>query len=237
MDYRLFAQKAFERIVQEAPANHCHVLPCENGVLVDAGQHCPGGWMAAKTALEGLLGGRGQVSFAHQPVGGLQMPALELFFDDPLGLAAAFAPDENGVFGVRAAQGYALGVYIGEEDPAQRAAGNLLAAAPASLAASVLETARLAAAAIQNLLDRGIRDIQWGWCSCPLGPMWESSERRAAHRRQLAATEASVNLWLRGEESTLRAAAESYTAAPLCLHELASACSYQNAQAGQSASL
>ncbi len=231
MDYRLFAQRMFEKIVQEAPANHCSVLIHANGVLVDAGQQYPGGWMVTKMALEGLLGGRGQVGFAHQPASGIQWPALEVFFDDPLGMAAAFQPDAQGVFGVNAGPGYALGVYVGEEAPCQKAKGNLLAASPASLFSSIIETVSLAAQAVEALKAQGVQDIQWGWYSCPLAPFWNDVALRTQQRQELAATEASVNLWLRGEEHALRAAAATFTAAPLCLHELATACTYQNAQA------
>ena len=70
-----------------------------SGTVIDAGWSAPGGWMAAKRALEGLMGGRGQVSLAHRRMeNGMQLPVVEVFADDPLALAQAFRPDGTVLF-------------------------------------------------------------------------------------------------------------------------------------------
>ena len=111
MERREKAAQCFQQLREEAGAWHCAVLEREQGALIDAGWDAPGGWMAAKCVLEGLAGGRGQVSYAQRQMeDGMQLPALELFLDDPVGTARAFQRDGQGIYGVRGEAGYVLGV-------------------------------------------------------------------------------------------------------------------------------
>lgn len=142
MEWTAKATACFQKLTEDASAYHCSVYPHDRGVLVDAGWKMPGGWMAAKYVLEGLTGGRGQVSYAHRRMAdGAQIPALELFLDDPQGAARMFRVDEAGVYGVRGPEGYCLGVTERPLEEAERQRGNLVAAGPNSLfsGCSVLE--------------------------------------------------------------------------------------------------
>ena len=101
MERREKAAQCFQQLREEAGAWHCAVLERGQGALIDAGWDAPGGWMAAKCVLEGLAGGRGQVSYAQRQMeDGMQLPALELFLDDPVGTARAFQRDGQGIYGV-----------------------------------------------------------------------------------------------------------------------------------------
>ena len=170
MNYVDTALKCFQEIVDNTPANSCSLLIHEGGALVDAGCTCPGGWSVAKSVLEGLTGGRGQVGFAQRMVDGAQLPAVELFLDDPEGAAAAFVPGEDGLFGVKDGEEYVLGVSLSGAEAARKARGNVVAAAPDSLLASVLQAAAPIPQAVEALRAAGITDIQWGWSSCPVSP-------------------------------------------------------------------
>ena len=116
MEYSRAAREKFQEIAGDAPAFHCGMRQSPSGTVIDAGWSAPGGWMAAKRALEGLMGGRGQVSLAHRRMeNGMQLPVVEVFADDPLALAQAFRPDGTGTFGVKDGEKYALGVALGGE--------------------------------------------------------------------------------------------------------------------------
>ncbi|MCI8477383.1 MAG: hypothetical protein HFE97_03395 [Oscillospiraceae bacterium] len=226
MDYISFAYDRFQEIVKSTPANGCSLLIHENGALVDAGSRCPGGWMTAKLVLEALTGGRGQVGFAQRMVDGAQFPAVELFLDDPEGAASSFAAGEDGVFGVRDGDKYALGVSLQGAEGAQTALGNLLAAGPDSLLASVLSAASLIPKAVEVLHTAGICDIQWGWSSCPVAPFFHDAAQAAQTAAALHAAHGTVNLWVRGDKAVLQQAASGFSAGKLILHELATACTY-----------
>ena len=226
MNYVDTALKCFQEIVDNTPANSCSLLIHEGGALVDAGCTCPGGWSVAKSVLEGLTGGRGQVGFAQRMVDGAQLPAVELFLDDPEGAAAAFVPGEDGLFGVKDGEEYVLGVSLSGAEAARKARGNVVAAAPDSLLASVLQAAALIPQAVEALRAAGITDIQWGWSSCPVSPFTHDAAQAQQARAGLQAAHGVVNLWVRGEAEAIRSAVNGFTAGRLHVHELATACTY-----------
>lgn len=231
MDYSSFAYARFQDLADNTPANGCSLLIHEGGALLDAGCACPGGWSTAKTVLEALTGGRGQVGFAQRQVDSAQLPAVELFLDDPEGAAACFAPGENGVFGVREGDDYALGVCLDGAEPARGARGNLVAAAPGSLLSGVLCAAGLIPKAVEALRAAGITDIQWAWSSCPVAPFLQDAGRAGQVRRAMNAAHGVVSVWVRGDKAAIQAAVDSFDGAKLCVHELATACTYQRAGA------
>ena len=112
MMYTEFAKLKFREILDGSPANACEVYAHENGVTVDGGVKANGGWMATRTLLEGLVGGRGQINYSERMVDGMQLPTVDLYLDDPVESARNFIPDDNGVMGVKGENGYALGVAV-----------------------------------------------------------------------------------------------------------------------------
>ena len=226
MNYMESALRSFQEIADNTPANSCSLLIHEGGALVDAGCACPGGWSVTKSVLEGLIGGRGQVGFAQRVVDGAQLPAVELFLDDPEGAAAAFAPDDAGLFGVKDGEDYVLGVCLSGQEAAQKARGNVVAAAPASLLASALQAAALLPQAVEALRTAGITDIQWGWSSCPIAPFSYDAAQAQTAREALQAAHGVVNLWVRGDKQAIQRVVNGFTQAKLHVHELATACTY-----------
>ena len=226
MNYVESAMRSFQEIVDNTPANSCSLLIHEGGALVDAGCACAGGWSVAKSVLEGLTGGRGQVGFAQRMVDGTQLPAVELFLDDPEGAAAAFSPDQDGLFGVMDGDEYALGVSLAGTEPAHKARGNVVAAAPDSLVASALQAAALLPQAVEALRAAGITDIQWGWSSCPIARFTHNTAQAQEARAALQAAHGIVNVWVRGDKQAIQSVVNGFSQAKLHVHELATACTY-----------
>lgn len=227
MEYSKVAKRAFQSLVDGANANHCTVLSHVQGTLIDAGWEVPGGWMAAKCTLEGLIGGRGQVSYTHRPMpDGAQLPAVELFVDDPLGMADAFRVDESGIFGVREGEDYALGVTLHSLPQARLSRGNVVCASPNSLFAGVLEAGSLLARAVEAVRAAGITDVQWGWSSCPFAAMTQNEAQTLSRRTDMAQREGVVSLWVRGEEGAIRRAISSFPVEGFTVHELVTAFTY-----------
>ncbi|MCI6257271.1 MAG: methenyltetrahydromethanopterin cyclohydrolase [Clostridiales bacterium] len=228
MEYSRAAREKFQEIAGDAPAFHCGVRQSPSGTVIDAGWSAPGGWMAAKRALEGLMGGRGQVSLAHRRMeNGMQLPVVEVFADDPLALAQAFRPDGTGTFGVKGGEEYALGVVLGGETCPKAAGGNVIAAPKNSLFAGVTAAGSLLAVAVDALLAEGVQDIQWGWSSCPVAAMTLDQTETERRRAEMAAAEGVVSLWVRGEENAIRRAVGSVPMEKISVHELVTAFTYQ----------
>ena len=226
MDYVSFAYDRFQEIVTNTPANGCSLLIHENGALVDAGCHCPGGWMTAKTVLEALTGGRGQVGFAQKVVDGAQLPEVALFLDDPEGAADAFTRREDGLFGIWDGDKYAFGVSLGGAADARNAPGNVVAAHRDSLLSSVLSAASLIPKAVKHLRALGISDIQWAWSSCPIPPFFRDAAQADRAADALRTAHGTVNLWVRGEKGLLQQAVDRFADGKLYLHELATSNTY-----------
>ena len=226
MKYVEAARRAFQEIADNTPANSCSLLIHEDGILIDAGCACPGGWSTAISVLKGLTGERGQVSFAQRMVGTAQLPAVEIFQDDPEGMAVAFARDADGLLGVRDGDEYVLGVSLNGTEAARKSRGNLVAAEPDSLLAGVLAAAELLPRAVGALHGAGVADIQWGWCSCPVAPFTHDGEQAAQTRSALHSAHGVVNLWVRGDKQAIQTAVNSFGAGKLYVHELATACTY-----------
>ncbi len=235
MRYEQYAQKAFEVLCQNAPANDCSVLIHENGVLADAGFETLGGWSSAKLVLEGLICSRGQVNYTHRHLeNGMQVPALELFLDSPIEAAGSFRQNECGVCGVANAHSYALGLLFASAIEAKKEQGNLVIASENSLLAAVYAAALPMMQAIYSLQAAQIEDIPWGWCSCPVAPMLKNKQQREMQEESLRKTEACINLWVRGSETALQNVCDEFVLAPLYLHELESARCYRNILACES---
>lgn len=227
MERREKAAQCFQQLREEAGAWHCAVLEREQEALIDAGWDAPGGWMAAKCVLEGLAGGRGQVSYAQRQMeDGMQLPALELFLDDPVGTARAFQRDGQGIYGVRGEAGYVLGVTDRPLSEAKGWKGNLVSAGPNSLFTGVLEAAGLIARCVQALERGGVSEILWGWSSCPLAGMARDAEETSGRRMEMAERHAALSLWVRGESGAIRRAVESANMEGFFVHELVTACTY-----------
>lgn len=222
-----YAQETFQALKQEALASHCTVLLHENGTLVDAGWDVPGGWMAAKRVLDGLMSGQGQVSFAHRQMDdGAQLPVVEVFSDNPLGLTAAFTPDEQGTFGIAQEDGYVLGVSLQSPQDTKKIHGQIVTAPINSLFAGVLTAGSVLSVAVLALQAQGVEDILWGWSSCPLAPMTHDNAETLSRRTAMEEAEGSVSLWVRGEEEAIRQAVTNFPAKGFCVHELVTACTY-----------
>ena len=219
MKYVEAARRAFQEIADNTPAHSCSLLIHEDGSLIDAGCACPGGWSTAISVLKGLTGERGQVSFAQRMVGTAQLPAVEIFQDDPEGMAVAFARDADGLLGVRDGDEYVLGVSLNGTEAARKSRGNLVAAEPAVAKAHGLDAGGA-------LHGAGVADIQWGWCSCPVAPFTHDGEQAAQTRSALHSAHGVVNLWVRGDKQAIQTAVNSFGAGKLYVHELATACTY-----------
>ncbi|MBU5435781.1 methenyltetrahydromethanopterin cyclohydrolase [Pseudoflavonifractor sp. MSJ-37] len=226
MEWTARAEQSFQTLKQEAEAANCFVETRSGGTLIDAGWKAPGGWMAAKYVLEGLIGGRGQVSYTHRKMpDGSQIPALELFIDDPLGMMRSFVPDASGIYGVRKDGRWMLGVA--EHAPApEEQNGNVVTAASDSLFAGVLRAARLLARGVMMLQKEGITDIQWGWSSCPIAAMTADLEETERRRREMERSAAAGALWVRGDADAIRRALERTDYPGLRIHELVTAFTY-----------
>ncbi|MBC5731528.1 methenyltetrahydromethanopterin cyclohydrolase [Pseudoflavonifractor hominis] len=227
MEWREKAAQCFQNLIEEAGANHCAVQEREQGTWIDAGWDVPGGWMAAKCVLEGLSGGRGQVSYTQrQMADGMQIPALELFLDDPVGTARAFQRDEQGIYGVRGEEGYVLGVTDRPLAQEKGWKGNVVSAGPNSLFTGIMEAADLMAQCVQALEREGVSEILWGWSSCPLAAMTQDAEETRCRRLEMAKRHTAISLWVRGEGSAIRRAIESMDMEEFFVHELVTACTY-----------
>lgn len=225
MEYTAAAKMQFDKLVQEADPWHCAAAQGEHGVRVDGGWACPGGWMAAKCVLEGLMGGRGQVSYAHRKLpDGRQVPAVEVFCDDPAALAAAFRPDKRGIYGVREGEDYVLGVSSAPAEEFAQVRGNLVCAPADSLLTCVLAAGSLLARGVDALEQAGVEDIQWGWSSCPIPPMACSADAG------LTQSEGAVSIWVRGEGEAIRRAVGANPVDGFCVHELKTAYTYRKAE-------
>lgn len=177
MDMTEYASRAFADILAGCPANGCRA---ESPRRVDAGASVPGGWSAARRLAEGLYGGRALVNVTQAPVEDVELPAVEVFCDDPVGTAGNFRP-EAGVMGVRDADG-AWALCCGGPSAL---AEPLVTVGRASLSAAVLEGASLIPAAVDYLLERGVKpeEILWGWSSAPVVLTALDGERDQAERR------------------------------------------------------
>ncbi len=222
MTYTEFAKLKFREILDGSPANECRICAHENGVTVDCGVEVNGGWMAARALLEGLVGGRGQVSYSERMVDGMQLPTVDLYLDDPVESAKNFVPDDNGVMGVMGENGYALGItvtdYLKPYLP-----GNMVAFRCGSLTDCILDAARAIPVAVLSLKNAGISDIQWAWSSCPIAAMTDDDAVMMRRKASMSTKHAVISIWVRGDDAVIKETVENFSFGKLRVHNLATA--------------
>ena len=226
MNYMDFAKERFDEMVAGSPANACSARERKNGMILDAGIDEPGGWMAAKLLVEGLIGGRGQVNFGDAEFGEDRLPTLELFLDDPVSAYQQAYREKDGWFGVRAMDdSYVLGLRICEKIDAVLPLGNVVLASATSIVGAVFAASKAIPLAIGMLLKGGIKpeEIQWAWGVCPLPILCDDVQEMQKRMDGALKEDSVVSVWVRGEDDTFQDLLNAYDGGCVRIHNLKTA--------------
>ena len=220
MNYSEYSKKIFDEICAAIPANCCDVKETENGRILDLGDKVQGGWTSVKLMLDALIGGRGIVNVSRDFRGMHQFPALELFYDDPVGAwQQVYSNEPAGI--IEEDGSYAFAV---QPSPDVKVKGNVAVTGDASLAYAAFDAAYALPDAVKLLLEEGVapEDIQWAWSFAPIAVLSKDPEvlkKNAAEARERRV----VSIWLRCDDEKLAEIVGKYEAGTLRLHNLVTA--------------
>lgn len=182
-----------EPVAEQAGANGVPVLD------VGLGTRCA--WASAKTLVEQLIEGRGEVVYGEMLVNGYKMGTLDLFLDDPASLempeiGADAAGNELHTY---KEAGMAVALCAAAPTEAPKGAGFVVATKNTGVVASVYQSYLRTVQTVREVLKAGFgaEQLVWGWSTMVMPPLCDDAARFAG--RLAAATEngSIISLWLR----------------------------------------
>lgn len=223
MNYSKYASDRFTDILNASPANCTDIKEGASNTVIDMGKNAQGGWTSVKLMLDALIGGRGIINVSRDLRGIHQFPAVEAFYDDPVGAYEEAFKGASEVYGIKGDDGYAFGV-ASCPCVASETKGNVALIGKTSLAAAAFDTTFALADAVKLLLDNGVaaENIMWAWSFSPIADLandtdaFEANKAKARERRV-------VSIWLREEDEKLADIVGKYETGTLRLHNLVTA--------------
>jgi|GEM_PF-3497543 len=224
MKYAEYAGNKYAEILAGSPANCCEITRNSDNTILDMGVRAEGGWTSVKLMADALIGGRGIVNITRDFRGQHQFPAVEMFYDDPVGAYREAYAGLSPIIGIKESDRYVFGVSESNDLSSIKEKGSIAVVGNASLANAVLDTTRALPEAIALLLDRGIQpdDILWAWSYSPIATLSDDPAVLSVNKTE-ARQKRVVSIWLRGDDAKFSDIVKEYVPGVLRLHNLSTA--------------